>query len=197
MFTGFLMLSISYRLDPLSMANNMSKIRDFREFILDPPEQVILSDLGDLFWHSLCIHIGNDVIRHVISITMKVSFFISIMALTVWACSPVKEASRTSAALTRDSRDSTEYEVVIIDIGFDQWYLTNYSEAKDRSNEYYRYKNQVAIANWNDYYHLGRYDRVIESYIDYRPNIDYGIEVNRKLFWYFKYVKSKYGINLF
>lgn len=150
MFTGFLMLSISYRLDPLSMANNMSKIRDFREFILDPPEQVILSDLGDLFWHSLCIHIGNDVIRHVISITMKVSFFISIMALTVWACSPVKEATKTSASLAQNSKDTTEYEVVII-----------------------------------------------ESYIDYRPNIDYGIEVNRKLFWYFKYVKSKYGINLF
>jgi hypothetical protein len=72
------------------------------------------------------------------------------MALTVWACSPVKEATKTSASLAQNSKDTTEYEVVII-----------------------------------------------ESYIDYRPNIDYGIEVNRKLFWYFKYVKSKYGINLF
>jgi hypothetical protein len=128
---------------------------------------------------------------------MKLSFVFGIMALVVWACSPVREVSKTSATLTQNSKDTTEYEIIIVDIGFDTWYLTNYSEAKDRSNEYYRYKNMVAVANWNDYYHLGRYDRVIESYIDYRPGIDYGIELNRKLFWYFKYVKSEYGINLF
>jgi hypothetical protein len=128
---------------------------------------------------------------------MKLSFFIGIMALVVWSCSPVKVATKTSAHLAKNSQDSTEYEVVIIDNGFDLWFLTNYSESKDRSNEYYRAKNMVAVANWNDYYHLGRYDRVVESYIDYRPDIDYGIDVNRKLFWYFKYVKSEYGINLF
>lgn len=128
---------------------------------------------------------------------MKLSFFIGIIALMVWSCSPSKEATKTSAELTKSSQDSTEYEVVIIDSGFDLWFLTNYSPSKDRSNEYYRYKNLVAIANWNDYYRLGRYDRVIDSYIDYRPDIDYGIDVNRKLFWYFEYVKSDYRINLF
>jgi hypothetical protein len=128
---------------------------------------------------------------------MKLGFFIGIIALMVWACSPVKEVSKTSATLTKNSKDTTEYEVIIVDIGFDTWYLTNYSESKDRSNEYYRYKDMVAVMNWNNYYHLGRYDRVIDSYIDYRPDIDYGIELNRKLFWYFKYVKTEYGINLF
>jgi hypothetical protein len=29
--------------------------------------------------------------------TMKLSFFIGMMALLVWACSPVKEAAKTSA----------------------------------------------------------------------------------------------------
>lgn len=115
----------------------------------------------------------------------------------VWACSPVKEATKTAASLTRDQQDTTEYELVVIDPGFDQWYLTNYSEARDHLNEYYREMDQVAVASWNNDYRTGRNSRIIDSYIDYQPNIDYGIDVNRKLFWYFKYVKTTYGIRLF
>jgi len=128
---------------------------------------------------------------------MKLSFFIGIMALMVWACSPVKNASKTSAILTQSTKDSTEYEILIIDQKFDQWYLLNYSEAKDHSDDYYRSKNLVAVANWNNYYYTGKYDQVIDSYIDYHPGVDYGIEVNRKLYWYFKFIKNTYGIRLF
>ena len=128
---------------------------------------------------------------------MKLGFFIGILAVLVWACTPVKEVSKTSAKLTQDSIDSTEYDILIIDFQFDQWYLINYSPAKDHSNDYYRTKNLIAVANWNDYYRTDRYSRIIDSYIDYWPNIDYGIEVNRKLFWYFKYIKENYRIRLF
>jgi hypothetical protein len=115
----------------------------------------------------------------------------------VWACSPVKEALKTSAILTQDNLDSTEYDIVIIDPGFDRWYVLNYSPAQDHSNDYYRTKNLIAVGNWNDYYRSGRYINVIDSYIDYRLDVDYGIEVNRKLFWYFKYIKSNYRVRLF
>jgi hypothetical protein len=125
---------------------------------------------------------------------MKPSFLIIIMALMVWACSPAKKASNASVTLTKDS---VEYEISIIDPRFDQWYIINYSPAKDYSNEYYRSKNMIAVINWNDYYRSGKYSRVIDSYIDYQPNIDYGIEVNRKLFWYFKFVIDTYNIRLY
>lgn len=115
----------------------------------------------------------------------------------VWACSPLKEASKTSATLASNSQDSTEYEVFIDDLKFDQWYLMNYSEAKDHSNEYYHSKNLVAVSNWNDYYRKGRYIQFMDSYINYEPQIDYGIEVNRKLYWYFKFVQDTYKIRLF
>jgi hypothetical protein len=131
------------------------------------------------------------------SIAIKLSFFIGIMTLLIAACAPVKEVPKTSAALIKNDKDTTQYQVIIIDPGFDQWYLTNFTEAKDRSNEYYRYKNMVAVINWNNNYNTGRYGRVIESYIDYRPNIDYGLDVNRKIYWYFKYVDSVFGIYLF
>ena len=123
-------------------------------------------------------------------------FIIGILALMVWACSPAKESSK-SIILDKDKKDSTEYEILVSDIHFEQWYLTNFNEVKDRTNEYYRYKDLVAVTNWNDYYRENKYSRVIDCRIDYWPNIDYGIEVNRKLYWYFKFVEEYYKISLF
>lgn len=117
-------------------------------------------------------------------------FYISIMILAVWACSSGKNATKTSATVTKSSQDSTEYEIIIIDPAFDQWYITNYTPAKDYPLEYYRGRNIIGVANWNEYYRSGRYTRTILNEIDYQPNIDYGIEVNRKLFWYFRYIEE-------
>jgi len=128
---------------------------------------------------------------------MKLSILIGFMACIIMACSSAREASKTSAKLAQSSNDSTEYELIIIDARFDTWYSLNYSPAKDRFNEYYRSKNLVAVINWNDYYRNGRYGKVIDSYIDYQPSVDYGIEVNRKLYWYFQYIVESYEINLF
>lgn len=130
-------------------------------------------------------------------IIMSRSISIGILVLVIWACSPVKHSSKTSAILTQKDQDTTEYGIVIIDSGFDQWYLTNYSPAQDRSNDYYRTQNIVAVGNWNDYYRTGKYSRIIDSSIDCRPDVEYGIDVNRRLYWYFRYIKSKYRIYLF
>jgi len=128
---------------------------------------------------------------------MKSNILIGLIALVAWACSPVKEVSKTSAKLTQDSQDSTQYEIQIIDPYFDQWYQINYIPAKDHSNEYYRSKNQEAVVYWNEYYRSGKYSRVVDCSIDFQPNIDYGMEVNRKLYYYFKYVQDKYKVKLF
>ena len=128
---------------------------------------------------------------------MKTRFFIGMIALLILGCSSAKKVSKTSATLTQTSQDSTEYEIQIIDPQFDQWYVINYSPAKDHSKEYYRGQNLVGMTNWNLYYNAGKYSRIIESIIDYRPDIDYGIEVDRKLYWYFKYIQSECGIPLF
>jgi len=93
-------------------------------------------------------------------------------------------------------KDSTEYEITIIDPDFEQWYLLNYSPAKDYSNEYYHSKNQFGVTSWNEYFMNGKYHRVIENTITYDYNTDYGIEVNRKLYWYFRFIEEKYRIRL-
>jgi hypothetical protein len=129
---------------------------------------------------------------------MKRAFFIfGIIVCVTFSCKPSGEVSRASATLVKDSQDSTRYEILITDPHFEQWYLVNFTPAKDYSVDYYRTKNITAVSNWNDFYRSGRYDKVVDSYIEYWPQVDYGMEVNRKLFWYFRYVVSNYGIRLF
>ncbi|MFA5971496.1 MAG: DUF6146 family protein [Lentimicrobiaceae bacterium] len=116
--------------------------------------------------------------------------------LLAWSCSPSQKTSLSDRHSIIKS-DSTEYEITIIDPDFDSWYLMNFSQSKDYSNQFYRSKNQVAVINWNDYFNRNRYHRVIDNYIFYDSSVDYGIEVNRKLYWYFKYTEDKFRIRLF
>ena len=126
---------------------------------------------------------------------MRKILLFPVIVLFFWSCSPSKQVSK-SAGNKISIADSTEYEITIIDVGFDQWYLMNYSPSKDHSNQYYRSKNQLGAGNWNDYFRRGKYHRVIENNINYDYSVDYGIEVNRQLFWYFKFVEEKYRIRL-
>lgn len=116
--------------------------------------------------------------------------------LLAWACTPTQKTG-SSDKRTSITIDSTEYEITIIDNDFNLWYQLNYSPAKEYSNEYYRNKNQIGVSNWNYYYNRGRYHRVIENYLYYDNAVDYGIEVNRKLYWYFKFIEETYRIRLF
>jgi hypothetical protein len=128
---------------------------------------------------------------------MKPLYFFGILVLLAMACAPAKQATKTSATISPADQDSTQYELIIDDIHFDQWYQLNYSESKDRTGEFYHSKNLVAVERWNDYYRSGKYINAVDSYINYQPQIDYGIEVNRKLYWYFKFVEDYYGVKVF
>ncbi len=93
----------------------------------------------------------------------------------------------------RIANDSLEYEVIIIEPGFDSWLAT----AKPRS--YYSLtflenKNYLFVNEYNrrvlDVY---RYNpNLYEMRIDYDPNIHYGLEVNYLLYNYFIYFQNRY-----
>jgi len=128
---------------------------------------------------------------------MRTGFLIGMIALLICSCSSVKKTSKTSATLTKAVQDSTEYVIQITDPQFDLWYHQNYSPVTDYSKEYYRGQNLVGVVNWNNYYIEGKYCWIIESTIDYRPEIDYSIDLERTLYWYFKYISINYNIRLF
>jgi hypothetical protein len=127
---------------------------------------------------------------------MKKFLFVALAASLFWACSSQKNITGHTGDPPKVVKDSTEYELIIIDPEFDIWYQLNFTLAKDHTNEYYSSKNLVGTINWNHYFTSGRNSQVVCSFIDYLPSIDYGIELNRKLYWYFRFIEETYRIRL-
>lgn len=126
---------------------------------------------------------------------MKKLIFSIFILLLAYSCLSVQKNGTAHKDPTIQI-DSTEYEITIIDPEFDAWYLMNYSPSRDYSNEYYQSRNRVGVSNWNDYFMRGKFHRIIENYISYSTSVDYGMDVNRKLYWYFKFTEEKYVIRL-
>lgn len=113
------------------------------------------------------------------------------------ACTPSRKLQKTEADVAEiDVSDSVEHQIIIIDPEFERWYLSRYNQALDRSNELYASMNRIGAMNWNQYFNTGRYARVITNYLQYQPGTDYGLEVNRRLYWYFKYIEERFRIPL-
>ncbi|KAF0195295.1 MAG: hypothetical protein FD166_3011 [Bacteroidetes bacterium] len=127
---------------------------------------------------------------------MKKLAVLGLVFMAVCACSSQKETTGTGKPAATVAIDSTEYEITIIDPDFDRWYVGHYSPALDRTNEYYRSMNSQGVINWNYYFTRNKYSTVIGSYISYNPSIDYGLEVNRRLYWYFRFIEENYRIRL-
>ncbi|NCA85823.1 MAG: hypothetical protein EOM83_09645 [Clostridia bacterium] len=125
---------------------------------------------------------------------------IIILAFTFWGITPKALAQnhpKSSAdSLSIKPGDSTEYEITIIDPGFDSWLITNAKPRWYYSNEYYHNKNIFLVSKWNNRVRETMHREPFENLIDYSPNIDYGLEVNYQLYWYFRYIENEYNIDL-
>lgn len=95
------------------------------------------------------------------------------------------------------ANDSLEYEVIIIDPGFTS-YLATAKPMSYYSQSTLEAKNRVYVAEWNNRarHPLQYNSNIFENEIDYRPDIDYGMEVNYKLYQYFQFAQKKYNFRL-
>lgn len=94
--------------------------------------------------------------------------------------------------------DTTEYEIIIIEPGFNFW-LNSIARPKGfYSQPYLENRNQIMVMNWNQRVlePLRFNPNLYELQINYDPNIDYGYEVNFKLYNYFIYFQRKYNQRL-
>lgn len=62
--------------------------------------------------------------------------------------------------------------------------------ARFRSQQYYEGWNQQYVAQWNYLAVQSQKRRFFQSIIGYEPGVDYGFELNHKLFYYFQYVEK-------
>jgi hypothetical protein len=94
--------------------------------------------------------------------------------------------------------DKTEYEIIVIEPGFDFWLQSIARPEGYYSQSYLENRNRIFVLEWNQrVMQPNRYrSNLYELQIDYDPNIDYGYEVNYKLYNYFIYFQRKYNQRL-
>lgn len=143
---------------------------------------------------------------------MKSLISILILGLLIYSCASISDSELSSRADSYDqdaiasdsvaqndtvriTNDSLEYEIIIIDPGYASFL---YSKAKPEgyySKAYLQNKNQFLVADYNQRVRAPlRYDSSIyEQEINYDSQIDYGYQVNYKLYNYFVYLSHRYG----
>ena len=128
-------------------------------------------------------------------------YILSITGLLIFSCGTPKKtvavADDQKEEPVRIANDSLEYEIIIIDIGFNS-YLATAKPMNFYSQSTLEAKNRVYVTEWNiRASNPLRYNsNIYENVVDYQPNIDYGMEVNYKLYQYFQFAQKKYKMRL-
>ena len=115
------------------------------------------------------------------------------VAVLFFACASQKNISENKEGRF-GIKDSTEYELIVFDTGFEFWLVSNKAKIGEYSNEYYQSANHRYAMEWNRRYSTG--DRRINSYVDYNMRTDYGFDFNYKLYMYFRYFEETNRIKL-
>jgi len=131
------------------------------------------------------------------ALQMKFNIFILVILLFLAACAGNIKLSKIDIKdQETELKDSVEYELIIFDPGFETWFLTHSRPVWYHSLEYYENWNKQYVVAWNSKTMSPRYSKYFESAIDYDPFIDYGLELNHKLFYYFMYVENVLKIDI-
>lgn len=133
----------------------------------------------------------------------------ALLALFGVACNSQKEAvagstttAGTQVAAAKDdtvriANDSLEYEVIIIEPGFNTWLASHARPRGYYAQPYLENKNRFWVTEWNVRANQPeRYRDMYQMRIDYDPKINYGYEVNYLLFNYLVYFQQTTGQKL-
>ena len=129
-------------------------------------------------------------------------FLFSIVGVLIYSCGTPKktmsDVNNKQEEPVRIANDSLSYEIIIMDFGFNN-YLNGVAKPLGfYSQQYLETRNRIYVAEWNQRAANSlRYDpSIYENTIDYQPGIDYGMEVNYKLYNYFQFAQNKYKMRL-
>ena len=122
---------------------------------------------------------------------------LSFVVFIVFACRVQKQAVNIESIRPEtESQDSVEYVLETFDTKFEAWYAFYNSPSRYRSKEYYESWNHRYVSAWNYNASDPRKNWFFEHIIGYDPTIDYGFELNHKLFYYFLYVENVLNIEI-
>jgi len=129
-------------------------------------------------------------------------FLFSIVGVLIYSCGTPKKTmtvvNNKQEEPVRIANDSLSYEIIIMDIGFNNYLNSIAKPLGFYSQQYLETRNRIFVAEWNQRaVNPLRYDSgIYENTIDYQPGTDYGMEVNYKLYNYFQFAQNKYKMRL-
>lgn len=127
---------------------------------------------------------------------MKNWLLILLICFGIYSCKTSYKKTTTSIEdnlkaqdTVRIANDELEYEILIIEPGFNFWLESIAKPEGYYSQGFLESRNILYVTEWNNrVLQPQRYDPILyELSIDYNPSIDYGYEVNYKLYYYFIY----------
>lgn len=133
---------------------------------------------------------------------MKALVYPALILAFVIGCTTNKSLTTTGQASAQNdtiriANDSIEYEVIIIDGGFNTWLNTTAKRRGYYSQNYLETRNILWVTEWNNRYRTQMNNQHLYLMpIDYRQGINYGYEVNYLLFNYLTYYQLKNNIRL-
>lgn len=131
---------------------------------------------------------------------LKEIFALLAFGIFFWACgsSSLQKKVTEKEEPVVIANDSLEYEITIIDPGF-TYFLNAIAQPEGfYSQKYLEIRNRAWVITWNQRAQNPNQfnNNIYENIIDYQQNIDYGYEVNYKLFNYFLFAQQKYNMSL-
>ena len=135
--------------------------------------------------------------RSFFSLLYFIPISIIMVLFVVSSCGTTKTSALQKQKVEMISdNDSTQYSLIVLDPGYDSFLATQPS-AIFYSQLYYENWNRLYVMEWNARHRDPlRYGGFYETQIDYNPMEDYGLDLNYRLYYYFQFIKDKYGIAL-
>ena len=134
---------------------------------------------------------------------MKTYIYLPLVLGFLIGCNTTKKIPSTNSEVSNKvtandtvsiANDDLEYEIIIIEPGFNSWLASRARPEGYYSQQYLENRNYQYVIEWNQrVLQPQRFNsNLYEMQIDFQNGIDYGYEVNYKLYNYFIYFQLTY-----
>ena len=132
---------------------------------------------------------------------MKNAILILLVCFGVYSCKTSDRMTTSNNDLSSATQDTLrianeklEYEILIIEPGFNAWLQSIAKPEGYYSQSFLEGRNRLFVTEWNNrVLQPSRYNpNLYQMQIDYSLHLDYGYEVNYKLYNYFIYFQRHY-----
>ena len=134
---------------------------------------------------------------------MRVLLILVLVCVSICSCksvdyNTVSNEPRSESLVANDTvviaSDESDYEIIVVEPGFNGWLESTARPRGYYSQSFLEQRNSIYVTEWNiRSSQPTRYNPELYIWpIDYDRTVDYGYEVNYKLYNYFIYFQLKY-----